>query len=491
MKKFFISVFFALFLLFSFTGCYDAVFQAIRTEVELSESTVTGFVNGIVRFSPEGSTKQFLFLANGVIQVKDATIDSSGYWYELSGLGLPSKVTYSYYDGSFSGEHIFKMAADDKYVYALSYAPYYDEDKSRNVPKNLYLYACKPTLGASGFLDFSSGWHRVAVINDRILKYVNLLDSSYYNMNASIHLFCTNAPKPEHRKAYIRIAGSSPYSYSVLNETYWAVYELNGKDDPVLLNCASQAELTYDETKKDVFVNKNVLGAVWFNGGVLFTTTMNPATNETLTADPTQVYIAGQFNLAGYALLNSFSLTTYNDASVNLEGKVAVYSKTDGSIVFYEGTVNTIKAYLAGMSAMFKGSDGNYGTLATVGMPDCISTTVIASSSTICSMAVCSDAILLGTGSFRSSGNGIFKVTLDSVGTPANTTANFATNADSVMTKPYIVRSLLNVYPERKEVETILYSSMDFIYTESTAGTTIENRGVWSYYPSKLEWNRE
>ena len=84
MKKFFISVFFALFLLFSFTGCYDAVFQAIRTEVELSESTVTGFVNGIVRFSPEGSTKQFLFLANGVIQVKDATIDSSGYWYELS-----------------------------------------------------------------------------------------------------------------------------------------------------------------------------------------------------------------------------------------------------------------------------------------------------------------------------------------------------------------------------------------------------------------------
>ena len=490
MKKILISVFVFLSSLLCFTGCYDAIFQSIRTEVELGDSTVTGFINGIVRFTPEGSTRQFLFVANGTIRVKDAAAQTSGLWYELSGLGLPSEVSYSYYDGSFSGEYIFKMAADDKYVYALSYAPYYDEDKSRNIPKSLYLYACKPTVNSSGILDFSNGWHRVGEINDNLSKYMSAIDSSYYSMNASVLLFCTNAVQPGHRKAYIRIGGKTGYSYSttdyLFNQSYWGVYELNGSDTPKLLNFSTGYSGTYDDANKTSFVNNSVMGAVWFGGDILFTQYLNPVTNETADNDPTCVYMGN-----GEAL-ETFNLTSYQNSSSTKNGKVHVHSNSDNTTVYYEGNFNLIKAYLASMTVTVTDESGNASTYS-AGRPSAVSYIYYGGTidSSICSLAVCSDYLLIGTGTDRSSGDGIFHVTLDSNGTPGLITSSFATNADSVMCAPYIIRSLLNVDPSKKEVESTLYSSMDFIYTESTAGTTIEDRGLWSYYPTTLEWNRE
>ena len=45
MRKVFISVFITVLTFFFFSGCYDAIFQEIRTEVELNEGSISGFIN--------------------------------------------------------------------------------------------------------------------------------------------------------------------------------------------------------------------------------------------------------------------------------------------------------------------------------------------------------------------------------------------------------------------------------------------------------------
>ena len=99
MRKVFISVFITVLTFFFFSGCYDAIFQEIRTEVELNEGSISGFINNIVRFSAAGSGREFLIISDGNLYIKEASSASAGNWIKLSGFGLPEPVSYSYYDG--------------------------------------------------------------------------------------------------------------------------------------------------------------------------------------------------------------------------------------------------------------------------------------------------------------------------------------------------------------------------------------------------------
>lgn len=510
MKKKYAAVFFGIFafVLFNFTSCYDAVFQAIRTEVELGEISVSGFINGIVRFNPQGSSKQYLLVANGTISLKDASYGSSGGWFELSGLGLPDKVSYSYYDASFSGEHIFKLAADKEWIYALSYVPYYDEDNSRIIPKDFYLYACKPVINGNGALDFISngGWQRVAAVNKVISAYTTVLGNSgtaYYNMNASIQLFCTNAPDPAHRKAFIRVGGGSPYVYNNANNVMWSVFDLNGFNEPGVLNCGSESGLSVstDPKYKNVMVGKDVLGAVWFGDknttdeesleNYLFLNYETPITNESAVAHPKPSYV--YYGQGEY--LWKFSRNDYN-----AEYTTGIPYYGTGKRTYEKCEYSNIKAYIAGYSYAEvttvtdeNGTEVKSTSYKSIGKPSSLNWIYENTDSSICSLGVTKSSLLIGTGTYRSSGDGIFHLSLDANGAPTSSASNntFLTNAADVMCEPYIVRSLLVVDPDKKEEEGIIYSSMDYIYTESTAGTTIENRGLWSYYPTTLEWNRE
>ena len=64
---------------------------------------------------------------------------------------------------------------------------------------------------------------------------------------------------------------------------------------------------------------------------------------------------------------------------------------------------------------------------------------------------------------------------------------SFNTNAQFQITSNYIVLSLVNATPEKDELESSLYASITF------AGTSynFDNIGLWSYYPSRGNWNRE
>ena len=109
---------------------------------------------------------------------------------------------------------------------------------------------------------------------------------------------------------------------------------------------------------------------------------------------------------------------------------------------------------------------------------------------TISAMAVTKNSILLGLGNIMntsSDNGGIKRVLLASNGIPESYTSDFETNANFQISTAYIVLTLLNATPEKKETDCSLYASITF---SSTSGL-YDNIGLWSYYPGRGNWNRE
>ena len=111
---------------------------------------------------------------------------------------------------------------------------------------------------------------------------------------------------------------------------------------------------------------------------------------------------------------------------------------------------------------------------------------------TIRSLATCEDSILIGYGYLGSNSTsstvtygGIDRALLNS-GIPTGL-ATFNTNAQFQITSSYIVLALLNATPDKTEEESSIYASITFAGT----GSSFDNKGLWSYYPSRKNWNRE
>ena len=472
MKKIFLSAVITLLSLFCFTACYDAIFQAIRDEVELESATISGYINGIARYNVNPSEginfdNQYLFLANGSVYYKKASELQHGAWNKLSGNGLPSTTSYAYFDGEFKGIYIYKVAADADHVYAIGFKPLYDDDNSRNVPRDYVIYATSDiTQNEDGSLSVT--WEEVTGLTDVFKTYleeIDAVDDDNYGMALSIHLFCSNAVNPEHRAAFVRVGGGTPYLSNSRNYTS-DVYKLEGS------TFTKAAQIVYDsESETTSFteggsdlssyhyseLTRNTLSVLYFGDGFHFMNYLNADTNEgtldengDVLTSPTYVYFPGYSSY-----ICSFAVVDYNSATF-----------TD---IFTGVTTNPTE--VTGISSVSAGSS-------------------------ILSIAVTNDSILLGsgrnraTGGAQTSGDGVFRVALTN-GQMASSTSDFETNADSVMVDPYSVRSLICADPSLNETETSLYSSIDYIYTESTSGTSIKNRGLWSYYASRGNWNRE
>lgn len=476
MKKIILGVFVLAVSLFGFTGCYDAIYQSIRDEIELTTQKMPGFINNIARYDFDG--EQYLFLTNGVIHYKNAKDEAHGAWKELSGNGLPSSVHYVFEKTEFEGVYFSKIIADKDYVYALGFEPSYDTDNSRNVPKTLKIYFSKITAAGQ-----FSEWKEISDLSKIMTDYraeLDKNDSDNYGMAISCHLFGTNSVNSDHRVAFLRVGGGSPYLGNSRNETS-SLYKLNGE------NFEKVASITPEKTGNDDsgdFVYSefalDTLSVVYFGGKYHFMNYLNAETNEgtkdfdgNVRAEPTYVYF-GDF---GYNLYY-FSVDSYK-ASPEEYKKMFKYPRAS-----YRPTDEVKKTVTAPTEFLPENGETN-GYLKNV------------SDSNVISIAVTSDSLLLGTGSNRSynsnasSGSGVARIEIDqSTGKPTKT-GSFSTNADSVMCSPYIIRALLAVDPSKTEKETSIYSSMDYIYTATSAGTNSTNRGLWAYYPAKGEWNRE
>lgn len=481
MKKIIIGVFVLAVSLFGFTGCYDAIYQNIRDEIELTTQKMPGFINNIARYN--NGKEQYLFLTNGVIKYKNAKEAEHGKWNELSGNGLPGSVHYVFEDTKFKGFYFSKIIADQKYVYALGFEPTYDTDNSRNVPKELKVYYTEPALENGGL---KMQWKEITELSNKINEYQNeidKIDDDNYGMAISCHLFGTNSVNPEHRVAFLRVGGGSPYLGNARNEKS-VLYKLDGET----IN-HPEAEVSSDSSGSDSGdycyseFDLDTLSVVYFGGKYHFMNYLNAETNEgttdfsgTARTEPTYVYFGDYGHNLYYFSVDDFNVRPeefkkmfkYPRASYRLENMTDEKKK--------EVTAPTTLLSKDGVAA---------GYLEPV------------SDSNVISIAVTSDSLLLGTGSNRSynsgasNGSGAVRIEIDqSTGKPTKT-GSFTTKADNVMRSPYIVRALLAVDPSKKETETSIYSSMDYIYTATSAGTNSTNRGLWAYYPEKREWNRE
>lgn len=475
MKKIIIGVFVLAVSLFGFTGCYDAIYQNIRDEIELTTQKMPGFINNIARYN--NGDEQYLFLTNGVIKYKNAKDAEHGKWKELSGNGLPGSVHYVFEDTKFEGFYFSKIIADQKYVYALGFVPNYDTDNSRNVPKELKVYYTEPVI-ENGQLKMV--WNEIKTLSEEINKYQNeidKIDDDNYGMAISCHLFGTNSVNPEHRVAFLRVGGGSPYLGNARNEKS-VLYRLDGE------TINPEAEVSSDSSGSDSGdycyseFDLDTLSVVYFGGKYHFMNYLNAETNEGTTdsegnirPEPTYVYFGDNGDNLYY-----FSVADFNSKSEDFK-KMFKYPRA-------EYRLDKVKEFVTAPTNLLSKNGESSGYLENV------------SDSNVISIAVTSDSLLLGTGSNRSynssasNGSGAVRIEIDpSTGKPKGT-GSFGTNAGNVMRDPYIVRALLAVDPSKKETETSIYSSMDYIYTATSAGTNSTNRGLWAYYP-KGKWNRE
>lgn len=437
MKKIFLSISIAA-AVFGFSGCYDAIFYNIRNEVPLEDGVINGYTNSIVRYQePDGT--EFLYLQNGNVYYKQISEDDDktkltknqdhDKWTKDS--SAPEGISYSYFDQEFSGTYSCKLASDSNYVYLLGATPEYDESSSRNILKNFKLYCYSK----------ANGWKSVEQINTILKQYESTLDDDKYMMDSSIQLFCTNAPQNEHRKAYIRIGGGSPYySWMSDKQTYGSdftvkdgvmncgIIKLNGTDTDIA-NVVPLGDGKIGTLEK-TGAGKDTTSAVYANNTVYFLDYLASSTNETKNKEAAYIYLG-----------NGKTLYWFETASVS--------------------SVTALDAEPVGKST---------------GCAD-----------DILSMCVTNDSIILGTYE-----EGAYHVKIDS-GKPETETSDFTTNAASVMYNPYIVRMLFCTDPSLGETAdgSALYSALQFRYTESSASASYKNVGLWSYYKARGNWNKE
>lgn len=432
MKKTFFSIA-LLAAAFYLTGCYDAIFYNIRNEVPLEDGIINGYTNSIVRYQKDG--KEFLYLQNGTVYYKQISDDNNNLtanqshdaWEEDK--TAPGGLEYSYYDEEFSGTYSCILASDENYLYMLGATPEYDQDNGRNVLKNFTLYYSDGTK-----------WEKIPAVNEIIRAYESTLKDTHYMMDASIQLFCTNAPQKAHRKAYIRIGGGSPYYTDVSSKQVYGNFE---KNENGVMNCGI-IELDGPDTTAAVIpegagkigglektgAGKNTLSAVYANDTIYFLDYVAASTNETKNADATWIYFGDGDKL------KSLEVSSIPDAKP-------------------ESLVST------------SGCDDD-----------------------ILSLCVTKDAVILGT--FE---EGAYYVATED-GKPAESTSSFPEgmkNADTVMCDPYIVRVLFCTDPSLGATESgsALYSALQFRYTESVASASYKNVGLWSYYSFRGNWNKE
>ena len=474
MKKNILGVFVLAVSLFGFTGCYDAIYQSIRDEIELTTQKMPGFINNIARYNFDG--EQYLFLTNGVINYKNAKDEYHGAWKELSGNGLPSSVHYVFEKTEFEGVYFSKIIADEKYIYALGFEPSYDTDNSRNVPKNLKIYFSEMTAAGQ-----FSRWKEISELSKIMTDYraeLDKIDDDNYGMAISCHLFGTNSVNSDHRVAFLRVGGGSPYLGNSRNETS-SLYKLNGGDFKEVASIAPEKTENSDDGN---FVysefSLDTLSVVYFGEKYHFMNYLNVETNEGTTdsdgnirTEPTYVYFGDSGDNLYYFSAASYE-TSPDEYKKMFKYPMASYRLTD------ENKKCSPTNFLSE-----KGEFSGY--------------IKYSNSSSVISIAVTSESLILGRGSNRSynsnasAGDGVSRVKIDSSTGKPTSDISFDTNADSVMCSPYIIRTLLAVDPSKTEKETSIYSSMDYIYTATSAGTNSTNRGLWAYYPAKGEWNRE
>lgn len=535
---------------FLFTGCFDAIFQSIRDEIILEDGYINGAITSMVRYTDE--VGEWLYVQNGCLYRKLISWgegsalnvnNSHGKWSEVSVPG--GGLAYKYYKQEFKGSYVCRVASDSDYIYILTCQPRYDEDSSRNIVDNFRVY----------YKSSDSGWLSCDKVNNLMKSYISILDEDNYMMDASIQLMCTNSPKKDHRKAYIRIGGDFPYetdtschqhysSAGLVDSTHCSMFLLSGSDATPVAEGSGTIDSLKDFFTMSEYGEKgggrvSDFGAgafscscTWFDGGTVFYNLFACTTNETKDTDPDYFYFGDGDHLRYYSKdKNNLSnnITAIKDITKEeqqdgmreyqyeeMTYKDAIFNKlnTDGSQVYtYMTTIRQVedasdKSTINVIISTVGGSTQSSGNIITKTMTKeeavaqnftrYIDELVAIAGTLLSSGGSTSDRILSICVSkdrmyIGTDESGCYKASISN-GVPSRITDdNDSTKYSSQMCDPYVIPMLLCVDPSLSGSDTnnSFYSSMFFYYTENNAAASYRDVGLWAYYPGSDGWNKE
>ena len=470
-----------------FTGCYDSVFDDIRKEVPLEDSEISGYINDLTRFrsvKDDGTEAEFLILQNGIIYAKQISPagdftnlsygESHGKWFK-TGSGI-SSLSYDYYGEQFNGEYIVKTASEyngtKSTLYALSTKWGKNDDYGRNIPTEFKLYSMDKIDGT---------WSPISEANTYLKNCFATGKDSNYGTDLTIQLFCTNTPKIENRRAFLRLGREDKWFNAVDEkgntiEVDCIIFELSAsKLTPIYYSKRTkQSDSTYlKEIYKDSSLafskpetlSSKTVSAVEMQGEVYFLPFIGSTGNSTPESDGTFICYGSGTNAFYFTKLDYESLDEFTAK------KIFNGTETDET-----ENINTIVAFWTGR----KDSSGKVAE-----RPSELKEVGLSTNNDIISASASKDDILFGT-----RGNGVFRALIKQDGSIEKTN-EFISNTSSIMASPYIIRMIFTVDPSKDGATTSRYSAMDFIYTASNAGANDSHRGLWSYYKERGNWNRE
>jgi len=444
-----------------FTGCYNAVFYEIHQDVESEDATVSGTINQITRYTLQDSNKTEYLVCNadGGLRYKLASNRSHGSWSTYNHLPF-SLHSYDYYATSHNGEQIIQVLADETHLYLLTCVYFDDNDEGTVAPKYVKLWSAEIT-------DWNSdpSWKCIntstSETKEQIFKVYKNSSSGYYY--SAFCIFSTNSINPANRKVYVRsgkygayYATKSKISTSEIQTPVY--YEVDPTSSNGVKEIASMPVTWSGASVTTSYTNINVCSAVDISGQTFFFTGAAAVTNECY--KPT------------------------DDKYADL-----IYENVEKNAKIQEGESESKITYNAPTCVYW----GSGSTLYYITDVTATSAKSISASHNISALAVCKDSILIGMGNtsaYSSSTSGGITHSYLSSGVPTGTT-DFSTNAASQISSGYIVFSLLNANPAEDETASALYASIGFCGTGSSTAVSYSSVGLWSYYPSRGNWNRE
>ena len=266
------------------------------------------------------------------------------------------------------------------------------------------------------------------------------LFTAAYSDSTPFTLFCTNSPKSENRTAYFRYVTKVTLSVDGVDKSYTipVVYELNGTEK---LKTIHTTETSTDET---------------LEGGYIYKTSDNyPVGTYSETAPASTDDISNLMTVSACASFGGTVYFTSNYAMITNED-----ATTDATYIYYSSGDN-----------VYYSTDASTWTAVDL---DC---------DTIYSLGVTLDYLLAGT----DSGIVHTKWATETPFVPAAGNNDFSTNADSTLSSYYEVSAILVVDPLQSEYGGTIFATSE----TSSSSASLNNVGLWSYYASEKEWNRE
>ncbi len=420
------------------TSCgHDPIFNIIESEVKPEKNGISGHINNFVTF------KQNLYIANNFLYEKPLVSSAesnvlNGGWTRIADSSTDS----------FNGRQIVFIAADSNYLYA--YTITYGLNESRQyVPDSVILF----------YSPDARNWEQI--------------DDEHFSSILSSN-FKEDILQTEKKGAVILKKTNAPIRYILKIFDNQAVSDAD-KNAYVVLLCDRNAK--GDEETKLYKLNGN-------EAPVEIPAGTNNSLNKNTIVDVT----SGSSANPEYSPRCSISAVNYkgNDYFFEYTGVIA-----DSNYLYF--SPNNNKVYVADgwdpskrivkVSGILKSySIENYGFT----LNGETAKTVSINCGNILSLGITNDMLLLGTES------GIAHVSFDSERIPGTDRPVFATNAASVLHSPYNVISLFVFDSTKNELDNDLYAANEYPGYYSTSTTALfEDIGLWAYYPSRGNWNKD